>query len=132
MILVWIDFFFRQYWFKNLFVFNFIRDYFHLRLVKTAELPSGRPYILAIFPHGVVPYGAVINFSTNANNYRELFPGLDIRGALMPVLYFIPIMREISIALGEIFSFTINFSSWRPSLASRRRAYIDDKTLWYA
>jgi 2-acylglycerol O-acyltransferase 2 len=66
---------------RNLPIWKWLRDYFPISLVKTAELPTkdGQVYLFGYHPHGVLSEGAFINFATNATGFHEKFPGVDIR-----------------------------------------------------
>jgi len=39
---------------RNNWLFRHYRDYFPVQLIKTADLPPNKNYILASFPHGVL------------------------------------------------------------------------------
>ncbi|KAK7573552.1 hypothetical protein V9T40_010743 [Parthenolecanium corni] len=88
-------------WVMNLCSLDFIRDYFPIRLIKTAELPSDKSYLMAVFPHGVAPVGVFLNAITEINKISELYPGLDVRAGYLNVLFYFPIIREFLLALGS-------------------------------
>lgn len=48
---------------------------FDARLVKTAELPPGRPYVIAAYPHGVTALSGWLGFATEACGFSSAFPG---------------------------------------------------------
>lgn len=55
---------------------NFFRDYFPIKLVRTKRLSSERNYVFGYHPHGIMPCGAWLNFCTEATCFSELFPGI--------------------------------------------------------
>lgn len=77
-----------------------IARYFPLKLIKTEDLDPNRNYIFAYHPHGIIPWGAAMNFYTDATHFSTLFP--NIRPHLMSLRsnFFAPIIREIYLSLG--------------------------------
>lgn len=82
--------------FRSLFVWKYMKRYFPMRIVKTAELPADRNYIVAAHPHGILSFGTFLTFCTEAPGFSELFPGLQRRYAVtLPIQYWFPIRREL-------------------------------------
>lgn len=48
------------------------------KLLKTAELPADRNYVLSAHPHGITSTGIVCNFSMDSNAFSSSFPGLGL------------------------------------------------------
>lgn len=48
--------YFRNQWVKRWFIWRYMFSYFPINLIKTADLPADRHYILAGFPHGIFAY----------------------------------------------------------------------------
>lgn len=63
-------------WFRRWRVWNYMRDYFPIDLVKTCDLDPNKNYILGCHPHGIMSTGAFCNFATDATDFRGKFPGL--------------------------------------------------------
>ena len=61
---------------RNLSSWNYYRDYFPVRLIKTAQLSPEKNYIFGYHPHGIMCAGAWCNFATEATGFSKLFPGL--------------------------------------------------------
>lgn len=61
---------------RKLSSWNYYRDYFPVRLVKTTQLSPEKNYIFGYHPHGVMCSGAWCNFATEATGFGKLFPGL--------------------------------------------------------
>eukprot|EP00112_Aurelia_sp_Birch-Aquarium-sp1_P004900 Seg1554.2 transcript_id=Seg1554.2/GoldUCD/mRNA.D3Y31 product="2-acylglycerol O-acyltransferase 2-A" protein_id=Seg1554.2/GoldUCD/D3Y31 len=85
---------------RKLRVWQHLRDYFPVELVKTADLDPRRNYIMGYHPHGVIGAGAYVNFGTEANNFSELFPGITPNLLVLKLLFKFPFYREMMMALG--------------------------------
>nr|CAD2124242.1 unnamed protein product [Meloidogyne enterolobii] len=72
-------------WFRELFLWKVLADYFNFKLVKTSELNNERNYIFGVHPHGVLATGSALTFGTDATNFKTLFPEIDVRIATLPV-----------------------------------------------
>uniref|UniRef100_A0A914KP83 Acyltransferase n=1 Tax=Meloidogyne incognita TaxID=6306 RepID=A0A914KP83_MELIC len=89
-------------WFRELFLWKVLADYFNFKLVKTAELNNERNYIFGVHPHGVLATGSALTFGTDATNFKTLFPEIDVRIATLPVNFWFPLRREFLLAHGII------------------------------
>lgn len=76
--------------------------YFPVKLVKTAELPPDRAYIICNAPHGIFSFSAVFNFCTHATGFENLYPGLDCRGVTLPWNFKLPFVRELCALWGAV------------------------------
>lgn len=61
---------------RRLGIWKHFRDYFPIKLVKTAELDPSRNYIFGYHPHGILCAGAFCNFATEATDFATVFPGI--------------------------------------------------------
>nr|XP_027808770.1 2-acylglycerol O-acyltransferase 3 [Marmota flaviventris] len=84
----------RYMWMRNWTIWKHQRDYFPIKLVKTAELPPDRNYVLSSHPHGIMANGIFCNFCTDSNNFSQLFPGLRPHLATLAGLFCLPVFRE--------------------------------------
>ncbi|XP_020564592.1 diacylglycerol O-acyltransferase 2 [Oryzias latipes] len=75
-------------------VWGLYRDFFPVKLVKTAELNPNKNYILGSHPHGIMCFGAFACFSTTSCGFTELFPGLRSSLVVLAGLFKIPLFRE--------------------------------------
>ncbi|KHN73696.1 2-acylglycerol O-acyltransferase 1 [Toxocara canis] len=89
--------------------FNFYResslwkhfaDYFPLKLIKTADLPPDRNYIIGCHPHGVLSIGAFTALCTDGTSFSKLYPNLLSNILTLNGQFYFPIRREIGILLG--------------------------------
>ncbi|KAH8372642.1 hypothetical protein KR009_001914 [Drosophila setifemur] len=71
------------------------RDYFPVELVKTAELPPNRNYILASFPHGLLGTGICVNMGMDITKWLELFPKVRPKIGTLDHHFKTPFLREI-------------------------------------
>ncbi|XP_049896127.1 2-acylglycerol O-acyltransferase 3b [Epinephelus moara] len=81
-------------------VWEHMRDYFPVKLVKTAELNPNRNYILGCHPHGIMCVGAFTCFSTESCGFTEVFPGVRATLAILAGLFRIPLFREYAMSAG--------------------------------
>lgn len=72
---------------RQLSVFNLLKWYFGLQLVKTAELDPKQHYLIALEPHGILPFGGVANM---ALSFDKVFPGISLRGVAASFCFYIP------------------------------------------
>lgn len=71
------------------------------QLVKTHDLSPKHNYIIVNHPHGIVSYGVFINFATEATDVARIFPGITPSVATLEWIFWIPIVREYVMSLGE-------------------------------
>ena len=72
------------------------RDNWH----KNAE--ADEQYVFAMHPHGVVSLGVWANIISNGGGLYDALPGLNLRVVTLSLNFFIPVWREIIMALGII------------------------------
>ena len=72
-------------WFRGLPLWKYSVDYFPQRLVKTADLPADKNYIVGYHPHGVISLGAGAAFGTDGLDAHVLFPGITFTIMALPV-----------------------------------------------
>ncbi|XP_054611693.1 2-acylglycerol O-acyltransferase 3b [Dunckerocampus dactyliophorus] len=75
-------------------VWQHFRDYFPIKLVKTAELSPNKNYILGCHPHGIMSIGAFGCFAAECCGFPEAFPGMRASLAILAGLFRIPLFRE--------------------------------------
>nr|XP_020454642.1 diacylglycerol O-acyltransferase 2-like isoform X2 [Monopterus albus] len=81
-------------------VWEHFRDFFPVKLVKTAELNPNKNYIFGYHPHGIVCAGAFSCFSTESCGFAEAFPGVRPSLATLAGLFKIPFFREYMMSAG--------------------------------
>ncbi|XP_012722581.2 2-acylglycerol O-acyltransferase 3b [Fundulus heteroclitus] len=81
-------------------VWEHFKEYFPIKLVKTADLNPNKNYIFGSHPHGIMCAGAFACFSTESCGFAETFPGLKSTLAILAGLFRIPLLREYLMAAG--------------------------------
>ncbi|KAJ7313348.1 hypothetical protein JRQ81_004640 [Phrynocephalus forsythii] len=92
----------RSDWMRRWRIWHLHRDYFPIKLVKTAELPPTKNYVLGSHPHGIICAGAFSAFCTEATGFSRTFPGLKPSLALLAGLFHLPVYREYMMSSGMI------------------------------
>ena len=73
-----------------------------LRMVCTAPLPADEAYILCLHPHGILPFGSMLNFCSDVNGVRDLLPGVRYNALAASFCFYLPGVRELYLAAGII------------------------------
>ncbi|XP_061445780.1 2-acylglycerol O-acyltransferase 2-like [Rhineura floridana] len=94
----------RSSWVRSWTIWGHFRDYFPIKLVKTAELDPARNYLFGFHPHGVLVAGAFGNFCTEATGFSELFPGLCPHLLMLPFWFKVPFFRDYIMSGGLVSS----------------------------
>ncbi|XP_075384633.1 2-acylglycerol O-acyltransferase 3-like [Tenrec ecaudatus] len=81
-------------WMSKRTIWKYLRDYFPINLLKTAELPPDRNYVLGAHPHGIMCIGYSCNFCTESNAFSQQFSGLQPFIATLAGLFRLPIYRD--------------------------------------
>ncbi|XP_051540571.1 diacylglycerol O-acyltransferase 2-like isoform X4 [Myxocyprinus asiaticus] len=81
-------------------VWRHFRDYFPVKLVKTAELSPSKNYILGCHPHGIMCVGAFTCFSTDHSGFAKTFPEVRPTLAILAGLFHLPLFREYIMCAG--------------------------------
>ncbi|XP_055844054.1 2-acylglycerol O-acyltransferase 2-like [Episyrphus balteatus] len=89
-------------WMRDNFFWKLFREYFPVELVKTAELPPNKNYLLACFPHGVIGFGPFTNMCSDISKWNDLFPKVRVHLATLAVHFNSPIWREIIQSWGMV------------------------------
>ncbi|XP_045629773.1 2-acylglycerol O-acyltransferase 3 [Ursus americanus] len=91
----------RQFeWIKKFFMWKYARDYFPIKMVKTAELPPDRNYVVGAHPHGIMAFGTFINFCANVDGFFKKFPRIRASLAGQAILFYLPVSRDYFMANG--------------------------------
>lgn len=95
----------RRFWICGAFpILKYLRDYFPVALVKTADLDPNRNYIFCNHPHGFFSTGLFVNFLTDFSKKNELFPNLSFYLAAVDSHLSFPLLRDYFLGLGFISS----------------------------
>jgi len=72
-----------------------------LRCPPNLSLDPNENYILSYHPHGMIAFGCLASFGTNALNFNQLFPGIRARLLAHEMFFWVPLMREIFTLRGD-------------------------------
>ncbi|KAJ3410019.1 hypothetical protein HDV05_004126 [Chytridiales sp. JEL 0842] len=64
------------------------------RIVKTAEMPPTKDYILCVHPHGLYSLSQMANITTNRTKFNEIFPGITPTLTTLKGNFYTPGWRE--------------------------------------
>ncbi|XP_062133831.1 2-acylglycerol O-acyltransferase 2-A-like [Drosophila sulfurigaster albostrigata] len=76
-------------------LYNVYRNYFPVSLVKTADLPPNKNYIIASFPHGILGTGICINMGLEISHWMKLFPQVRPKVGTLDQHFVIPFLRDL-------------------------------------
>ncbi|ORX86660.1 diacylglycerol acyltransferase [Anaeromyces robustus] len=85
---------------RNMKLWKLVRDYFPIRLHKSANLDSNKQYLFGYHPHGIVCISSNIAFSSEALSISKVFPGINIRLATIPINFWVPFWRDYVLMIG--------------------------------
>ncbi|CAH1396908.1 unnamed protein product [Nezara viridula] len=85
-------------------ILRYLRDYFPVTLIKTAELDPNRNYMFCNHPHGFFSTGIFVNFLTQFSPKNQLFPNLKFYLAAVDSHLTFPLLRDLFLGFGFISS----------------------------
>lgn len=88
-------------WIRQWATWRWCRDYFPIRLIKTSELDPNKNYICGYHPHGIVSFGALTCFCTDALNFSEVYPGMTPYTLTLDVQFKFPLTRDFLLSSGS-------------------------------
>ncbi|KAM7536272.1 hypothetical protein Aperf_G00000081934 [Anoplocephala perfoliata] len=112
----------RRNWFRSLFLWKWISQYFQARLVISEELmewikennqetgesggsvrlPLSFNYLLGYHPHGFLPIGAALAYGCESLNFSKFFPGIKSYVTTLNLMFRVPILRDWALSLGAV------------------------------
>jgi len=111
-------------WIQNLMLWEYMKDYFPITIVKTCELDSRENYILGYHPHGVMTIGACAAFATDALHFQDKFPGTSAAFLSIKCWFYIPFLREVLLLLGMRSASSTNFANILDDPSRRGRCVV--------
>ncbi|XP_055986138.1 acyl-CoA wax alcohol acyltransferase 1 [Sorex fumeus] len=90
----------RSAWVRNWCIWNHLRDYFPINIVKTKDLSPEQNYLMGVHPHGLLTFGAFCNFCTEATGFSKMFPGITPHLATLSWFFKTPLVRDYLMAQG--------------------------------
>ncbi|XP_054830916.1 2-acylglycerol O-acyltransferase 2 [Eublepharis macularius] len=92
----------RVHFIRNSVVWRYLKDYFPITLVKTAELDPAKNYIFGFHPHGVLATGAFVSFCTEATGFSKLFPRMTPYLMMLSLWFRAPFFRDYLMSGGLV------------------------------
>ncbi|KAM7084804.1 2-acylglycerol O-acyltransferase 2 [Molossus nigricans] len=92
----------RSDYLRRWFMWKYMKDYFPVSLVKTAELDPSRNYLAGIHPHGVLAAGIFINLCTESSGFSEIFPGIRPHLMMLNLWFRSPVFRDYIMSGGLV------------------------------
>jgi 2-acylglycerol O-acyltransferase 2 len=82
-------------------IWNFLSEYFPVRLVKTCDLPANKNYVFGLHPHGILCFNTVTNFCSQGTKFNEKYPDIRPYTLALDSQFKMPIHRDVFMALGK-------------------------------
>ena len=64
------------------------------------NLKQDEKYIFALHPHGILPFGGMINILTDCNGFSQKMISIQVRTLVASFCFYIPVYREVLLAGG--------------------------------
>jgi len=87
---------------RRLSLWKYMRDFFPVKLQKTAELPAHCNYVFGYHPHGIMGCGAFVNFASEATGFSKQFPGIRPHLLTLKPNFRYPFIRALLLWMGEL------------------------------
>jgi len=91
-------------WVRSWKLWKTFRDYFPIKLVKTAPLDPSKNYIICSHPHGVICFGAACCFASEAEEFSIKYPGISPHLTTIEGNLWWPMFREFFLCFGSVSS----------------------------
>jgi len=91
-------------WVRRWSLWRHLRDYFPIKMIKTAELDPRRNYIFSCHPHGVICFGSVTVFASEADDFSVKYPGINAHVNTVEGNLWMPGFREFFLMFGAVAS----------------------------
>jgi hypothetical protein len=86
--------------YRNNFIFNIVRDYFDMKIIKTCDIPATKNYLFCYHPHGVFPFGMVFGLNSNCCEFDNMYPNINVNLKVHSVFLTFPLLRELCLYFG--------------------------------
>uniref|UniRef100_T1IZR7 diacylglycerol O-acyltransferase n=1 Tax=Strigamia maritima TaxID=126957 RepID=T1IZR7_STRMM len=88
-------------WMRNATVWKYMKDYFPVRTIKTAELDPNKNYVCGYHPHGILCVGAFTSFATEATGFKHIFPKIKPFLLTLTGQFWFPFYRDLIMSTGS-------------------------------
>ncbi|XP_055278658.1 2-acylglycerol O-acyltransferase 2-like [Moschus berezovskii] len=83
-------------------IWRYMKDYFPISLVKTADMDPSRNYLAGFHPHGIGVIGAFTNLCTESTGFSSVFPGIRSHLMMLNLWFWVPVFRECIMSVGLV------------------------------
>uniref|UniRef100_A0AC11B195 Uncharacterized protein n=1 Tax=Ovis aries TaxID=9940 RepID=A0AC11B195_SHEEP len=83
-------------------LWKYMKDYFPISLVKTAELDPSRNYLAGFHPHGIGVIGAFTNLCMEGMGFSSVFPGICSHLMMLNMWFCFPFFRDYIVSMGLV------------------------------
>ncbi|XP_040114808.1 2-acylglycerol O-acyltransferase 2-like isoform X2 [Oryx dammah] len=87
---------------KHWTLWKYMKDYFPISLVKTAELDPSRNYLAGFHPHGIGVIGAFTNLCTEGMGFSSVSPGICSHLMMLNMWFCFPFFRDYIMSMGLV------------------------------
>ncbi|KAB0340055.1 hypothetical protein FD754_023443 [Muntiacus muntjak] len=84
---------------KHLTLWKYLKDYYPISLVKTAELDPSRNYLAGFYPHGNGVIGAFTNLCMESMGFFSVFPGICSHLMMLNMWFWFPFFRDYAMSM---------------------------------
>jgi len=91
-------------WVRGWNLWKWYRDYFPMKLIKTANLDPTKNYLICSHPHGVLCFGAACCFASEGCDFNVIFPGITPHLTSIEGNMWMPGFREFFMCFGAVSS----------------------------
>ncbi|VDM39200.1 unnamed protein product [Toxocara canis] len=81
-------------WARKWKIYEYVANYFPIKLHKTSNLSPQHNYIIGAHPHGILAFGSFISLCTDATGFDRLFPEIHPTIATLKGAFWFPLRRE--------------------------------------
>ncbi|XP_060070482.1 2-acylglycerol O-acyltransferase 2-B-like [Ylistrum balloti] len=83
-------------------IWEYLKDYFPAKLIKTAELSPQKNYILGFHPHGIMSTSAFVHFASEGSGWSRIFPGITSYLLVLGGHFMFPVYRDYLMLSGTV------------------------------
>ncbi|XP_069502668.1 diacylglycerol O-acyltransferase 2-like [Ambystoma mexicanum] len=92
----------RSDWMRRWRIWRQVKDYFPIKMIKTAELCPERNYVFGCHPHGIICAGPFSSFCNESTDFSQTFPGIRPYLAVLAGLFRLPVYRDYMMSSGMV------------------------------
>jgi len=87
-------------WVRSWGVWGWFQRRLGLSIVVDTPIEPLRQHVIGLHPHGILPFGGMVNFASDVSNARTLLKNIEIRTLAASFVFYIPLYRDLALAGG--------------------------------